>query len=87
MEGLDKFRLGSGLVCIVGGMGGKGGWRFGGDVLIVGGDNPEAGGGVALAHKHELRLAVDLAILFGKDDMTAVVAELFDGQKRRMCES
>ena len=60
-------------------MGGKGGGRFCGDAPIVCGDYPEAGGGVAFSHKHELCFAIDFAVLFCEDDVAAVVTELFDG--------
>ena len=81
------FSLGRGLVGIVGSMGGKNiGW-FGGDGLIVGWDYPEASGGVAFAYQHELGLAVDLTILFGEEDVTAIVAKLLDGEERRMCQA
>ena len=81
MEELDKFSLGCGLVGIMGSMGGKGGGRFGGDGVTVGWDNPESSGRVVFAHKHELRLAVDLTILFGEEDMTAIVTKLLDGEE------
>lgn len=81
MEELDKFSLGCGLVGIMGSMGGKGGGWFGGDGVTVGWDDPESSGRVAFAHKHELRLAVDLTILFGEEDMTAIVTKLLDGEE------
>ena len=81
MEELDKFCLGCGLVGIMGSMGGKGGGWFIGDGVIVGRDDPESSGRAAFAHKHELRLAVDLTILFGEEDMTAIVTKLFDGEE------
>ena len=81
MEELDKFSLGCGLVGIMGSMGGKGGGWFGGDGVTVGWDGPESSGRVAFAHKHELRLAVDLTIVFGEEDMTSIVTKLFDGQE------
>ncbi len=79
MEELDKLCFGSGLVSIVCGMGGKDSRGFGVAVFIVGGDHPEAGGGVAFSYKHEFCLVVHLTILFGEEDMTTVVAKLFYG--------
>ena len=81
MKELDELSFGGCLVCIVGSMCGKCSGRFGGDTAVVGWDNPEASGGVALAYKHEFFLAVHLTILFGEEDMTAIVTKLFDGEE------
>ena len=49
--------------------------------MTIGWDDPESSDRVAFAHKHEFRLAVDLTVLFGEEDMTAIVTELLDGQE------
>ena len=40
--------------------------------------DPEASGWVSTSHEDELAFVVDVAVLFGEDGITTVVAELFD---------
>jgi len=46
--------------------------------LRAGRYNPQASGWVAASHEDELAFVVDVAVLFGEDGITPVVAELFD---------